>query len=326
MNKWGTRMDISKDLLASWYDDELTIFQTDMDNKDYSRFTIHNYVNDVLMFLEFINRAKMEKIDLNEVTKIQMTLFMNMLKTKRSNGATTRNRRLTAIRCFYKCLMSYDLVKHNPAADLENAKEMKGSLPIYLEKEELLTFFQQIDHVSQARHVKRNKVILGLMAFAGLRVSEIHSLNRSMINTDKKSITVIGKGNKARYIPLPKALFSELIDYISNERELAMKGHEDAVFISRRGKRISRRRIQEICESIRNRLSDEANVDNWKTKKISSHKLRHSFATHLVQEGKDIRTVQELLGHSNLNTTQKYTHVSDKQKEKAMERDVRAFF
>lgn len=319
-------MDISKDLLASWYEEELAIFQTDMDNKDYSPFTIKNYTSDVLMFLQFITRKNGEKIDLNDVTKIQMTLYMNMLKAKRGNGAPTRNRRLTAIRCFYKCLMSYDLVSVNPATELESAKEMKGALPIYLEKNELKAFFHEVEHVSQSRHVKRNKVMLGLMAFAGLRVSEIHGLNRSMIHMDKKGITVLGKGNKSRYIPLPRTLFNELIDYINNERELPMKGYEDAVFISRRGKRISRRRIQEICESIRDRLGSDAEFEHWKTKKISSHKLRHSFATHLVQDGKDIRTVQELLGHSNLNTTQKYTHVSDKQKEKAMEMDLDAYF
>jgi site-specific recombinase XerD len=105
-----------------------------------------------------------------------------------------------------------------------------------------------------------------------------------------------------------------------------MKGHEDAVFISRKGKRISRRRIQEITERIRDNLETQSEFDTYKTKRISSHKLRHSFATHLVQGGTDIRTVQELLGHTNLNTTQKYTHVSDKQKERAMEMEIGEYF
>ncbi|MBU8878513.1 tyrosine-type recombinase/integrase [Bacillus sp. FJAT-29790] len=319
-------MEFSKSLLTSWYEEELSIFQTDMDNKDYSPFTIDNYTRDVIMFLAYITRNQSDKIDLGHVKKMQITLYMNMLKTKRGNSATTRNRRLTSVRSFYKCLMSYELVNHNPAAELESAKERTGALPTYLEKDELKLFFGEIEHISQERHVMRNKVMLGLMAFAGLRVTEIHLLNRSYINTEKKGITVVGKGNKSRYIPLPHALFEQLIDYIKKEREFPMKGYEDAVFISRRGKRISRRRIQEITERIRSSLTEQTEFDSWKAQKISSHKLRHSFATHLVQDGIDIRTVQELLGHSNLNTTQKYTHVSDKQKEKAMEMEIGQYF
>jgi integrase/recombinase XerD len=319
-------MEENRSLINFWYEEELSIFQTDMDNKDYSPFTIENYRRDIILFLSFITRNQSDKVDLDSVKKMQITLYMNMLKSKRGNGATTRNRRLTAVRSFYKCLLSYEMVSRNPAAELESAKERKGALPTYLEKDELKLFFREIEHVSQTRHVLRNKVMLSLMAFAGLRVTEIHQLNISFINTEKKGISVLGKGNKSRYIPLPHNLYELLMEYIKHERELPMKGQEEAVFISRRGKRISRRRIQEITERIRSSLARQNEFDSWKASKISSHKLRHSFATHLVQGGTDIRTVQELLGHSNLNTTQKYTHVSDKQKEKAMEMDIEEYF
>lgn len=319
-------MEENRSFITFWYEEELSIFQTDMDNKDYSPFTIENYIRDVILFLSFITRNQGEKVDLDSVKKMQITLYMNMLKSKRGNSATTRNRRLTAVRSFYRCLISYEMVSRNPAAELESAKERKGALPTYLEKDELKLFFHEIEHVSQTRHVLRNKVMLSLMAFAGLRVTEIHQLNLSFINIEKKGVSVLGKGNKSRYIPLPESLYELLMDYIKHERELPMKGQEEAVFISRRGKRISRRRIQEITERIRSSLVQQNEFDSWKAGKISSHKLRHSFATHLVQGGTDIRTVQELLGHSNLNTTQKYTHVSDKQKEKAMEMDIGAYF
>ena len=141
-------MDDRKSIITSWYEEELSIFQTDMDNKDYSPFTIENYLRDVYLFLSFITRIENHKVDLENIKKMQITLFMNMLKSKRGNGATTRNRRLTAVRSFYKCLMSYDLVSHNPAAGLESAKERKGALPIYLEKEELKLVFHEIDHIS----------------------------------------------------------------------------------------------------------------------------------------------------------------------------------
>jgi integrase/recombinase XerD len=314
-------MDITPQLLSSWYEEELLIFETEMDNKDYSVFTIENYKRDILFFLEHLVRNKEGKIELENTKKIHLTLFMNELKSKRGNSAATRNRRLTAIRSFYKCLMDYELVSHNPAAELKSAKEKSGQLPVYLEKVELKEFFHQIDLACQDQYTKRNKLMMGLMAFAGLRVIEIHNLNLSSIQTEKKGIVVDGKGKKSRYLPLPSALFTELIHYIQNDRQFPMKGNEDAVFISKRGKRISRRRIQEITERICEYLSKK-----WQNKKISSHKLRHSFATHLVRDGKDIRTVQELLGHSNLNTTQRYTHVSDLQKEQAMEMDISDYF
>ncbi|MFT8322784.1 MAG: tyrosine-type recombinase/integrase [Bacillus sp. (in: firmicutes)] len=317
---------MEKDLLSQWYEEVLTIFATHMDNKDYSKFTIDNYIRDIYFFLDYITRKKQQKVPLEEVKKITLTLFMNELKTKRANSAESRNRRLTAIRSFYKCLIDYELVTKNPASDYESAKEQKGKLPSYLEKEELKSFFSMIEKVSQRQHVRRNKVMLGLMAFAGLRVTEIHTLNLSSIHSHKKGIQVLGKGNKSRYIPLPLTIYEELILYIEEDRIMPMKGYEDAVFISRRGKRISRRRIQEITERICETVEKEFPIFNWKAKGISSHKLRHSFATHLVRDGRDIRTVQELLGHTNLNTTQKYTHVSDAQKEKAMEMDIEDYF
>jgi integrase/recombinase XerD len=304
--------------LQSWYEDELLIFETHMDNKDYSPFTIENYKRDVFLFLSYINRKRDEKKELDEIKKLHITLFMSELKTIRKNTATTRNRRLSSIRSFYACLMDYDIVKENPAAKLDSAKAQKGSLPIYLEKNELKLFFQHIKEVSQPSQERRNKVMMGLMAFAGLRVSEIQKLNLSSIHHDKRGLLVRGKGNKSRYIPLPEHLYGEIGAYIKHDRQLPVQEHEDALFISRKGERISRRRIQEITERINKSMSS--------TKNISSHKLRHSFATHLVQDGKDIRTVQELLGHTNLNTTQKYTHVSDKQKELAMEMDVQEYF
>ncbi|WP_445486968.1 tyrosine-type recombinase/integrase [Niallia sp. 03133] len=315
-----------KDRLYEWYEEELILFTTHMDNKDYSKFTIDNYIRDVLLFLEYITRKSQQKVALDDVKKMTLTLFMNELKSKRGNSAESRNRRLTAIRSFYKCLIDYELAAKNPANEYESAKERKGKLPSYLEKEELKSFFGMIEKASQRQHVRRNKVMLGLMAFAGLRVTEIHTLNLSSIHTHKRGIQVLGKGNKARYIPLPNTLYEELLYYIEEDRIMPMKGQEEAVFISRRGKRISRRRIQEITERICEIVEKESPTFNWKSKGISSHKLRHSFATHLVRDGRDIRTVQELLGHTNLNTTQKYTHVSDAQKEKAMDIELSDYF
>ncbi|MDZ5472710.1 tyrosine-type recombinase/integrase [Bacillus sp. 31A1R] len=110
-----------------------------------------------------------------------------------------------------------------------------------------------------------------------------------------------------------------MIEYIENHRGYGLKGHEDALFLSRFGKRLSVRRIQSITDSIINGLSKQGGYEDWKERKISSHKLRHSFATMLIQQGIDIRNVQELLGHSNLNTPQRYTHVTDVAKQKVLD-------
>ncbi|OZM57366.1 hypothetical protein CIB95_07855 [Lottiidibacillus patelloidae] len=300
------------------YNEELSLFETHMDNKEFSSFTIDNYKRDILLFLSYINKNKQQKVDLSTIKKIHITLFLSECKTIRGNSAPTRNRRLSAIRSFYNCLIEYELITQNPAAKLQVAKEQSGKLPIYLEKEELKHFFRQITESSQVHFVRRNRVLLGLMAFAGLRVTEVHRLNIASINRAKRGILVEGKGNKTRYIPLPSTLFTELIIYLEKDREVPIEGHEQALFLTRNGTRISRRRIQEITELIGKKLLSNQSF----SKKISSHKLRHSFATHLVQDGKDIRTVQELLGHTNLNTTQRYTHVSDKQKELAMDINV----
>ncbi|MEI5907920.1 tyrosine-type recombinase/integrase [Bacillus spongiae] len=315
-------METANVFIKEWYEEELLLFETHMDNKEYSRFTIDNYLRDINFFLDFFTRRKQEKVELEEAKKIHVTLFMNELKNKRKNSSTTRNRRLTALRSFFKCLMDYEMISHNPAAEMEGAKEPSGQLPDFLEKNELQGFFKKIEQVSQQQYIIRNKVMLGLMAFAGLRVAEVHSLNLTSLHKEKKGLTIVGKGNKTRYIPLPAQLFNEIINYIQNERQYPMKKDREALFISRRGKRISRRRIQEITE----RINSAWGKNGMESRKITSHKLRHSFATHLVREGKDIRTVQELLGHSNLNTTQKYTHVSDKQKEEAMDRNIAEYF
>lgn len=310
---------MNKEEIDQYYEDELTLFETHMDSKDYSKHTIKFYMRDLRLFLEFVNRKKEEPILLKDIRKIEMTLFMNDLKNKRGNGPGTRNRRLMAIRSFYKCLIEYDLLTFNPTDGVERAKEQKNPLPTYLEKDELKVFFKQIGKVSKRMYVKRNKAIMGLMAFCGLRVNEVHLLNKSSINHTQKGITVHGKGNKTRYIPLPKDLYNAIIDYIENHREYGLEGHKDALFLSRYGKRLSVRRIQSITEGICKSLYNQEGYESWKERKISSHKLRHSFATLMIQQGYDIRTAQELLGHTNLNTTQKYTHVSDAAKQKVMD-------
>ena len=168
-----------------------------------------------------------------------------------------------------------------------------------------------------------------LMSLAGLRVIEIQNLNITDLNRDEEDpgISVLGKGNKERYIPLPIPLFNLLLEYEKLYRSSPKTEHNNAFFVSKRGTRISRRRIQEIAEDAFSSLKSLPNTTYLQNKKLSSHKLRHTFGTRLVREGTDLVTIQELMGHSNLSTTQIYTHVNNKQKQEAMRKnEVSRFF
>lgn len=168
-----------------------------------------------------------------------------------------------------------------------------------------------------------------LMSLAGLRVIEIQNLNMTDIIREEQDpgIRVLGKGNKERYIPLPHSLFEILLEYEKIYRPTPKPEHSNAFFISKRGARISRRRIQEIAEETFQVLKAQPNMAYLQDKRLSSHKLRHTFGTRLVRQGADLVTIQELMGHSNLSTTQIYTHVNDKQKQDAMRNnDISKFF
>lgn len=308
---------IDEDLqnIRSYFDDELDIFQTYLEDLGYSNFTVTSYLSDVQSFLLFLYNKEKNFPTLEEITSKQIQEFLR--KTQKGLAKTTRNRRLMALRTFYKSLVKAEILKGNPANEVDIAKTEKNSLPTYLSDEELQKLFQCIRR--DQYHI-RNKCILMLMSLAGLRVIEIQHLNVTDFIRDEEDpgIRVLGKGNKERYIPLPYSLYDLLLDYEKNYRPSPKPEHHNAFFLSKRGTRISRRRIQEIAEDTFQTLKSQPNMTYLQNKPLSSHKLRHTFGTRLVREGVDLVTVQELMGHSNLSTTQIYTHVNNKQKQEAM--------
>lgn len=304
--------------VIDYYDDEIDIFLTYLDDLGYSPFTISSYFLDVQQFLLFLNKDRDIFIDIDDVNKLNITEFLR--RTQKGKSKSTRNRRLMALRTFYKALIKNDKVKINPAAEVDIAKTEKNSIPTYLNDEELHDLFNQIKN---DQYYLRNKCILMLMALAGLRVIEIRNLNLIDIVrvNDNPGINVLGKGNKSRYIPLPIPLYELMLDYENFARPIANEESQEAFFISKRGTRISRRRIQEIAE---NTFKDLKAIQQRKylvNKPLTAHKLRHSFGTRLVKQGVDLVTIQELMGHTNLNTTQIYTHIDDKQKQDAMRKN-----
>ena len=311
-------------LVLDHYDDELDIFHTFMEDLGYSTHTIRSYMSDVHLFLVFLYEQSNELVSIETV--VTKTIQEYLRKTQKGKAKTTRNRRLMALRTFFKSLIKQDIVTINPASEIDMAKTEKNSLPTYLNDEELQLLFQCIKH--DQYHI-RNKCILMLMSLAGLRVIEIHNLNITDLIRDENEpgINVLGKGNKERYIPLPKILFDLLLEYEKMYRPTPKKEHTNAFFVSKKGERISRRRVQAISEDVFNKLKSLPESTYLQEKPLSSHKLRHTFGTRLVRAGVDLVTVQELMGHTSLSTTQIYTHVNNKQKQEAMRNnDVSKFF
>ncbi|MEN2464902.1 tyrosine-type recombinase/integrase [Ornithinibacillus sp. FSL M8-0202] len=315
--------DLKQEIL-SYYDEELEIFQTYLEDLGYSDFTIHSYFYDVKLFLEYINLGESECVELNTVSKRDIASFLR--KQHRNAAKSSRNRRLMTLRTFFKSLVKAEYLSYNPALEVDMAKQENGRLPTYLSDKELEQFLLSI---APGQYHIRNRCILMLMSLAGLRVVEVYNLNLSDLirDEDEPGIEVLGKGNKTRYIPLPIPLYQLLLEYEKMYRGVPKPDHANAFFLSKRGTRISRRRIQEITEETFERLTQQPGFHYLKQKKLSSHKLRHTFGTGMVRDGVDLVTIQQLMGHSNLNTTQIYTHVNNEQKKRAMKnKDVSRFF
>ena len=213
---------------------------------------------------------------------------------------SSQARIISALRTFYKYCLLEDITKVDPTTLLE-APKLKRSLPDVLSFDEIENVIAQID-LSTAEG-QRNKAILETIYSCGLRVSEVVNLKLSQLYFDVGIIRVIGKGNKERLVPIN----SSAIKYINIYRTLVrvhqpmQKGEEDILFLNRRGKRLSRVMIFLIIKD----LVKKAGI----TKNISPHTFRHSFATHLVEGGADLRAVQEMLGHESITTTEIYTHL-----------------
>jgi integrase/recombinase XerC len=213
---------------------------------------------------------------------------------------------LSAVRSFYNYLQKEELLKENPLDKISSPKQDK-KLPSYLTVDEVNKFLAAPDISTPTG--QRDHAILELLYASGLRVSELAHLTRSQIDMDTREIRIIGKGSKERLVLMGKPAQAAIAVYLTEGRHklLGMK-KTDAVFINRYGKQLIERRIQKI-------VTKYARAGGIK-KKVHPHTIRHTFATHLLDGGADLRVVQELLGHASLTTTQIYTHVSKTQAKK----------
>lgn len=215
-------------------------------------------------------------------------------------GARSQARIISGVRNFYSYLILEDVILDDPT-DLLELPKLGRKLPEFLSTEEIDELKQAVDVSKNEGH--RNRAIIETLYSCGLRVSELINLQITNIYYDEGFIRVIGKGNKERLVPISSYFIKELSLYLEQRHKMEVKkGHEDFLFLNRRGAQLTRVMIFTIVKDLAKKIGLQKN--------ISPHTFRHSFATHLVEGGANLRAVQEMLGHESISTTEIYTHLS----------------
>lgn len=263
--------------------------------KSFSDNTYQAYVHDVQKLLQFLED---EKISYLTVTLVDLQHFLFQLAQIGINERS-QARIISGIKSFYAFLVLENRLQDDPTSLLESPKLPK-KIPQILSIEEIDALIQAIDY--SVPEGIRNRAIIETLYSCGLRVSELVELKLSDISWQEEFIKVVGKGNKERLIPISRTALKEIKNYLTERINLPIKkGSEDIVFLNRRGNKLTRQMIFIII----NKLADEIGLD----KQIGPHTFRHSFATHLLEGGANLRVIQEMLGHESILTTEIYTHV-----------------
>ena len=256
----------------------------------YSDNTVGAYMNDLNKYEEFLKKDILES-DTEDLGK-----YLKYIKNLES---TTVAHKITSIKSYFNYNIKRGIISVNPADKVSRPKLTKH-LPEYLTEEEV---GKLLDVEVKSPYDYRNKTILELLYSSGIRISELVNIKTPNYDSEECLIRIMGKGSKERIVPLGDYAVNIMNDYMNNYRPLINKKHTDYVFINNRGDKISRQFIFKV-------IKKEALKKGIK-KDISPHTLRHTFATHLLKNGADLRIIQELLGHENISTTQIYTHVTN---------------
>lgn len=267
--------------------------------KKLAKNSIYSYYNDVKEFFLIFLRNK-EKDILNEINHKTILEFVIYLSEK-SNNNRSISRKISSLKNYFIFLLKLEKIENNPLSDFERPNYEK-KLPDFLSIEEI-ELLVKIDDIYNPQDV-RDSCIIEFLYSCGLRVSELAELKLTDISFENRIIRIYGKGGKQRLVPVGKIAFNILSYYLKNSRNKISKKNlsTNYIFISKLGKKLSRISIWEI---VKKRAQSKGIKKN-----IYPHTLRHSFATHLIANGADLRVVQELLGHSDISTTEIYTHVS----------------
>lgn len=257
------------------------------------------YEHDLRHFAEFFNQ---EGLDWKDIESKHISFYLESIQKNadKTLKASTISRKLSSLRSFYRYMLDESLLTSNPFSKVHNPKQNR-SLPDFLMFEEVLRILESLDDTHPSEGMQR--VLFELMYACGLRLSEVTSLKIRNIDFSQNTLLFRGKGSKERMVPFYPSIAKRLKHYIHDLRPILLKNEKhDAVFISKTGKPISGRTVQYLL--------DQAAMKAGVHRAVHPHMLRHSFATHLLDNGADLRVVQELLGHENLSTTQVYTHVT----------------
>lgn len=265
--------------------------------KGLANNTLDSYKRDLKKYNLFL-KMKYKDIDVNNTNRSHIIAYL--LELKNSGKATsTVSRNLASIRSFYQFLLRDRYIEKDPSQNLESPKIDKR-LPKVLSVEEIDHLLQMPDNSASGI---RDKGMLELLYATGIRVSELVSLNIEDLNLGIGLVKCFGKGSKERIIPLGNIAVTSLNDYINKSRlKLRKNENENALFLNHHGRRITRQGFWKIIK----KYAEKAKIET----DITPHTLRHSFATHLLENGADLRSVQEMLGHADISTTQIYTHLT----------------
>ena len=270
--------------------------------KNFSQHTVRAYISDILAFLIWLGDEKLQNVNYNKIR--EYLHFVNKFNYKKN----TLSRKISVLKTFYKYLCREQIVETNPLNAISAPKKEK-TLPKFLTRDEIEKILNSMDITTPAGY--RNRTIFELLWATGMRVSELSGLNIEDLNLDSNEIRVFGKGAKERVVLISERAKNYLERYIHTARNLVAQGFEikqdrgnSPVFINNTGYRLSTRTVRNVINSVVNKLE--------LPKHVTPHIFRHSFATYLIENGADLRVVQELLGHASISNTQIYTHISTK--------------
>mgnify|MGYP003290231827 CR=1 FL=1 len=273
---------------------QLDDFYDYLDSKGYSIHTINSYQKDLNQFLIYSKNIDIKKIDYNYLRGYLQFLYSKNYKSK------SISRHISSLKSFFKYLMKTEVIKTNPMLLISSPKQEK-KLPNYINYKDLETLFSIPDRNDVLG--LRNALILELLYSCGIRVSELVNIKLSDIDYSNNRILILGKGKKERFVLYGNVCRELLKKYLIESRSKLLKKDNDYLLLNKFGNKITDRAIRMIIDDIVKKSSLKLN--------ISPHTLRHTFATHLLNEGADLKIVQELLGHENISTTGIYTHVSN---------------